>query len=169
MYKTPYSFVWMDLRAQPVVLTLPTIEERRYYSVQLIDAYKQNFAYLGTRSTVNNGGHFMVAGPNWQGQQPLNIDWPKPTPTMSETPALFRYLNFMLSFAPAQDVEKDLLARSAKIGVEAGKPFKLKTGSHQRPMAHAVADSCHPKTINGVRHVQASRSAPLVGAVHGQR
>lgn len=44
-----------------------------------------------------------------------------------------------------------------------------KTGSHQRPMAHAVADSCHPKTINGVRHVQASRSAPLVGAVHGQR
>ncbi|WP_353742895.1 DUF1254 domain-containing protein [Pseudomonas fluorescens] len=71
---TPYSFVWMDLRAEPLVLTLPPIEEHRYYSVQLIDAYTQNFAYLGTRSTGNNGGHFMIAGPNWQGQQPLNID-----------------------------------------------------------------------------------------------
>ncbi|MGH8331609.1 MAG: DUF1254 domain-containing protein, partial [Pseudomonas sp.] len=43
---TPYSFIWMDLRAEPVVLTLPPIEEHRYYSVQLIDAYTQNFAYL---------------------------------------------------------------------------------------------------------------------------
>lgn len=43
---TPYSFVWMDLRAEPLVLTLPPIEEHRYYSVQLIDAYTQNFAYL---------------------------------------------------------------------------------------------------------------------------
>ncbi|WP_207237100.1 DUF1254 domain-containing protein, partial [Pseudomonas sp. GW460-12-10-14-LB1] len=71
---TPYSFVWMDLRAEPVVLTLPPIDEHRYYSVQLIDAYTQNFAYLGTRSTGNNGGHFMVAGPNWQGQQPVKMD-----------------------------------------------------------------------------------------------
>jgi hypothetical protein len=177
---TPYSFVWMDLRAEPVVLTLPPIEEHRYYSVQLIDAYTQNFAYLGTRSTGNNGGHFMIAGPNWQGQQPVEmdrlvrsesniayalyrtqlfdekdlakvkqiqkgykvetlshyvkqkappaaakIDWPKPLPTMSDTPDLFRYLNFMLSFAPAQDAEKDLLARFAKIGIQAGKPFNL--------------------------------------------
>src|SRR5476649_2512336 len=46
---TPYSFVWMDLRTEPVVLTLPPIAENRYYSVQLIDLYTQNFAYLGTR------------------------------------------------------------------------------------------------------------------------
>jgi hypothetical protein len=71
---TPYSFVWMGLRAEPLVLTLPPIDEHRYYSVQLIDAYTQNFAYLGTRSTGNNGGNFMIAGPNWQGQQPLKID-----------------------------------------------------------------------------------------------
>jgi hypothetical protein len=62
---TPYSFVWLDLRAEPVVLTLPKIEDYRYYSVQLID---------GTRSTGNNGGHYMIAGPDWKGQQPANID-----------------------------------------------------------------------------------------------
>lgn len=187
---TPYSFVWMDLRAEPVVLTLPKIDENRYYSVQLIDAYTQNFAYLGTRSTGNNGGHFMIAGPNWQGQQPVEMDrllrsetniayalyrtqlfdekdlakvkqiqqgykvetlshyvkqkppaaapkvkWPKPAPTMSDTPDLFRYLNFMLSFAPAQDAEKDLLARFKTIGIEAGKPFKLTSLSAEQRQA----------------------------------
>ncbi len=71
---TPYSFVWMDLRKEPLVLTLPKIEDNRYYSVQLIDLYTQNFAYLGTRSTGNNGGHYMIAGPDWKGQQPVDID-----------------------------------------------------------------------------------------------
>lgn len=71
---TPYSFVWMDLRKEPLVLTLPKIEDNRYYSVQLIDLYTQNIAYLGTRSTGNNGGHYMIAGPEWKGQQPVDID-----------------------------------------------------------------------------------------------
>ena len=71
---TPYSFVWMDLRSEPLVLTLPKIEDDRYYSVQLIDLYTQNIAYLGTRSTGNNGGHYMIAGPDWKGQQPVNVD-----------------------------------------------------------------------------------------------
>ena len=71
---TPYSFVWMDLRREPLVLTLPKIEDNRYYSVQLIDLYTQNIAYLGTRSTGNNGGHYMIAGPDWKGQQPVDVD-----------------------------------------------------------------------------------------------
>ncbi|MBV7261846.1 DUF1254 domain-containing protein [Photobacterium sp. WH24] len=70
---TPYSFVWMDLRAEPIVLTLPKVESERYYSVQLIDIYTQNFAYLGTRTTGNDGGVYMVTGPNWQGGKPSNV------------------------------------------------------------------------------------------------
>jgi len=34
---TPYSFTGLDLRAEPVVLTVPTIEKQRYFSIQLID------------------------------------------------------------------------------------------------------------------------------------
>ena len=41
---TPYSFVGLDLRAEPMVLTLPPIEQERYFSVQLIDLYTHNFA-----------------------------------------------------------------------------------------------------------------------------
>ena len=36
---TPYSFVGMDLRTEPIVLSVPPIEKERYYSIQLIDAY----------------------------------------------------------------------------------------------------------------------------------
>ncbi|MEJ3595145.1 DUF1254 domain-containing protein [Pseudomonas bubulae] len=71
---TPYSFLWMDLRAEPLVLTLPAIEDGRYYSTQLIDLYTQNFAYLGTRTTGNKGGNYMIAGPGWTGEKPAGID-----------------------------------------------------------------------------------------------
>ena len=50
---TPYSWMGLDLRAEPIVLSLPSIEKERYFSVQLTDAYTFNFAYLGTRTTGN--------------------------------------------------------------------------------------------------------------------
>ena len=33
---TPYSFVWMDLRAEPIVLSVPAVDTKRYYSVQAL-------------------------------------------------------------------------------------------------------------------------------------
>lgn len=70
---TPYSFIGMDLRVEPIVLTIPEIEENRYFSVQLIDAYTHNFEYIGTRTTGNDGGNFLIAGPNWNGEAPAGI------------------------------------------------------------------------------------------------
>lgn len=70
---TPYSFAGLDLRAEPMVLTIPPIEEDRYFSVQLIDLYTHNFAYLGSRATGNSGGNFLIAGPGWKGSKPKGI------------------------------------------------------------------------------------------------
>jgi hypothetical protein len=70
---TPYSMVGMDLRAEPIVLTLPPVEKNLYFSVQLIDAYTFNFAYLGSRATGNDGGNFLIAGPNWSGEKPKGV------------------------------------------------------------------------------------------------
>ena len=70
---TPYSMLGLDLRAEPIVLTVPIIEKSRYFSVQLIDAYTHNFAYLGSRATGNDGGSFLVAGPGWKGEKPNGI------------------------------------------------------------------------------------------------
>lgn len=178
---TPYSQLGMDLRAEPLVLTLPKIEDGRYISVQLIDAYTFNFAYLGSRTTGPNGGHFLIAGPRWQGSKPPGVTevirsetefaWglyrtqllgpadiekvkaiqagyrvqtlssflgqpaPTPQPAVAFIPPLspedqrsslefFNILNFVLQAAPVHPSEADLRARFARIGVEAGKPFR---------------------------------------------
>jgi hypothetical protein len=70
---TPYSFVGMDLRAEPIVLTVPAIEKDRYFSIQLIDAYTFNFDYIGSRTTGNEGGSFLIAGPGWKGEAPAGV------------------------------------------------------------------------------------------------
>ena len=70
---TPYSMAGLDLRAEPIVLTVPPIEKSRYFSVQLIDSYTHNFAYLGSRATGNEGGRFLIAGPNWKGVKPAGV------------------------------------------------------------------------------------------------
>ena len=70
---TPYSFLGMDLRAEPIVLTVPAIEKERYFSIQLIDAYTFNFDYIGSRATGNGGGSYLIAGPGWKGETPKGV------------------------------------------------------------------------------------------------
>ena len=70
---TPYSTLGMDLRTEPLVVTVPKIDRNRYFSIQLIDAYTFNFDYIGTRTTGNDGGSFLVAGPNWNGETPKGV------------------------------------------------------------------------------------------------
>ena len=66
---TLYSFAWLDLRAQPTVITVPEVKDR-YYSVQLVDMFTHNFAYVGTRTTGADAGSYVIAGPQWQGSKP---------------------------------------------------------------------------------------------------
>jgi len=40
---TPYSMVQADLRVEPIVLCVPAVEKKRYYSVQLTDMYSFNY------------------------------------------------------------------------------------------------------------------------------
>ncbi len=70
---TPYSFLGMDLRSEPIVLTVPVVEKNRYFSIQLIDLYTFNFDYIGSRSTGNDGGSFLIAGPGWKGEVPAGV------------------------------------------------------------------------------------------------
>ncbi|MBP1822344.1 DUF1254 domain-containing protein [Mycobacterium sp. OAE908] len=71
---TPYSAVGADLRTEPLVLTVPPIEQDRYYSLQFIDLYTYNMAYVGSRTTGNSGGKYLLAGPNWKGAKPDGIN-----------------------------------------------------------------------------------------------
>ncbi len=71
---TPYSWAWLDLRAEPMVLSVPAMPKDRYYVMQLIDLFTYNFAYVGVRSTGFDAGNYVIAGPNWKGDKPKGID-----------------------------------------------------------------------------------------------
>lgn len=71
---TPSGSAWLDLRREPLVLTVPAFEDSRYYSVQLTDLFSYNFDYVGTRTAGSQGGKFLIAGPGWKGEKPEGIE-----------------------------------------------------------------------------------------------
>jgi hypothetical protein len=70
---TPYSWAWLDLRAEPIVLSVPKVDKRRYYVLQFIDLFTFNFAYVGVRATGFEAGNYLIVGPQWQGETPAGI------------------------------------------------------------------------------------------------
>jgi hypothetical protein len=70
---TPYSLLFMDLRAEPIVLSVPAVDPKRYYSVMLCDGNTYNYGYIGSRTTGSEPGDYMVVGPDWKGATPPGI------------------------------------------------------------------------------------------------
>jgi hypothetical protein len=71
---TPYLYAWLDLRAEPWVLTVPAISpEGRYYTSQWDD---MNGIVIGNVSALSDGyegGDYLIAGPDWEGESPAGI------------------------------------------------------------------------------------------------
>lgn len=95
---TPYSILWLDLRAEPMVISVPAIERERYYSVQLVDGNTYNFGYIGTRATGSEPGDYLVVGPDWKGEAPTGIK----KVFSSTTP--FVFANFRTQLIDAEDM-----------------------------------------------------------------
>jgi hypothetical protein len=70
---TPYSQLGLDLRAEPMVLSVPAVEKGRYYTVEVNDLYTFISGYIGSRTTGNDSGDFLIAGPSWKGDTPKGI------------------------------------------------------------------------------------------------
>lgn len=64
-----YSNAWIDLRHGPVLLTAPP-QTGRFFVMQLLDAYTENFLNIGTRNTPAAGGCFALVGPGFAGALP---------------------------------------------------------------------------------------------------
>lgn len=69
---TLYSFAWLDLSRGPVILHLPEMKGR-YYLMQMMDAWTNVFASIGTRTTGEQEGNFAVVGPKWRGALPAGV------------------------------------------------------------------------------------------------
>lgn len=66
---TLYSNAWLDLSAGPVVIRVPAMQQR-YYVLGLLDMYTNPFGCIGTRTTGNGAGAFLLHGPDWRGVVP---------------------------------------------------------------------------------------------------
>jgi hypothetical protein len=77
---TMYSVSWVDLGAEPVVLSHPDMGER-YFSFELSGMSSDNFDYVGARTTGSRAGHFLIAGPGWTGDVPDGVTATMPSPT----------------------------------------------------------------------------------------
>lgn len=69
---TVYSSARLDLTNGPLLAEFPTLEDR-YFSVAFMNAYTDNFAYVGTRATNGVGGRALIAGPRWEGAAPDGV------------------------------------------------------------------------------------------------
>jgi hypothetical protein len=66
------SYGWTCGRS-PVVLSVPAVDPKRYYSVMLCDGNTYNYGYIGTRATGSEPADYMVVGPDWKGETPPGI------------------------------------------------------------------------------------------------
>jgi len=125
---TPYSFLWMDLRAEPLVLSIPAMGDKRYFSVQLIDLYTFNFDYINQSVTKGKAGHYLIAGPDWNGETPKGID----KVFHSETP--FAYGLFRTQLFDPKDLD-NVKRLQAQLKVQ---PLSAFAGTPAPPPAPAV-------------------------------
>lgn len=72
---TRYSWVWLDLRAEPWVLTVPEMDPtgNRYYSIQCTDLAGFVVDNISALTDGYSGGHYLIAPPNWKGETPAGI------------------------------------------------------------------------------------------------
>ena len=66
---TVYSNAWLDLTRGPVVIDSPDMGER-YWTLGLLDAWTNPFAYVGRRTTGNRSQRTLIHGPGWSGTVP---------------------------------------------------------------------------------------------------
>lgn len=70
---TPYSYAWLDLRAEPMVVGMPALPPQRYMSAQVVDLYTYIVGYVSPRTRGRAGGSTLVAGPGWRRPVPADV------------------------------------------------------------------------------------------------
>ena len=69
---TLYSSAFLDLKEEPLVLSVPDTEGR-YYLMPFMDAWITNFHNIGFYKTGTEAGNYVIKGPDWKGDIPKNL------------------------------------------------------------------------------------------------
>ena len=63
----------LDLHKGPLVLHVPKITHHRYYVFEFLDPYTNVFHYVGTRTTGDGAGNFVIVGPRFHAKLPAGL------------------------------------------------------------------------------------------------
>ncbi len=69
---TLYLVAMCDVRSDPLVLHVPDTHDR-YYVLQFVDAWTNNFAYIGRRATGTAEGRYLLAPQDYSGPAPEGL------------------------------------------------------------------------------------------------
>ncbi|MGI9822760.1 DUF1254 domain-containing protein [Agromyces sp. Marseille-Q5079] len=69
---TVYALGLLDLSAGPLLLHVPDTDGA-YYVLQFVDAWTNNFAYVGRRATGTAEGEYLIVPPGWTGTAPDGV------------------------------------------------------------------------------------------------
>ena len=70
---TLYTVGWLDLRKEPIILSVPNTNNH-YYLLPLMDAWTEIFASPGTRTAGNQAKKWLIVGPNWKKPLPKGVN-----------------------------------------------------------------------------------------------
>ncbi len=65
---------WFDVAAEPVVVTVPDVDEGRYWILHTMDLGHYTTAMIGSRTRGTRGGRVLFVGGAWRGSVPDGID-----------------------------------------------------------------------------------------------
>lgn len=77
---TLYTSAWLDLSREPMILHVPDTAGR-YYLMPMLDAYTNEFASIGARTTGTGAGNYAIVGPDWRGNLPTSVSGVAYAPT----------------------------------------------------------------------------------------
>jgi hypothetical protein len=70
---TLYAQAFCDVSREPLIVSVPKVDDKRYYGIQLWDPNGDTFAYIGTRMTGREAGNYALVGPDWKGTLPDGV------------------------------------------------------------------------------------------------
>ena len=69
---TIFSLGILDLRREPVVISVPDVPEDQVYMLQMGDTSTETLPYISTRTTDNKAGDYVMVGPDFPGYLPAD-------------------------------------------------------------------------------------------------
>ncbi|PSB07302.1 hypothetical protein C7B62_20320 [Pleurocapsa sp. CCALA 161] len=125
---TLYSGAILDVRVEPVIITIPPMENR-YFSIQFVDITTDNLSIVSTRTTGSGSKVLLVAGPDCDSHSSKNL--PVTTSIRSSSRLIFALArmgvdddtNFKVANA-LQD-QMHIIRLSTYLGIESSPPPEL--------------------------------------------